>query len=220
MWFAVAVAGLTIRVDVLGVTSVVRALGLHERFYTNLLDCFHSDAIKLDRIRKLWPKIVLTLFPELLRFNGRLVLVGDGIKISKEGKKMRGVKRLHQQSASNTKAEYIMGHSFQAVSILSKKHDGTMAVPLDVERHEGIILSNRDKRTLLDKMVAQLNAIDIKDPYYFVADAYYCNQKMVAGLLDKGNHLVTRARSNSVAFEQYVDDGKKKRGRKRIYGEK
>jgi hypothetical protein len=37
------------------------------------------------------------------------VLVGDGIKIPKRGKKMPAVKLLHQQSESNTKPEYIMG---------------------------------------------------------------------------------------------------------------
>ena len=31
---------------------------------------------------------------------------------------------------------------------------------------------------------------------------------------------MTRAKSNSVAFEQFIDDGKIKRGRKRIYGDK
>jgi hypothetical protein len=38
MWFATAVAGLTVRVDVLGVTSIVRALNLRPRLYTKLLD--------------------------------------------------------------------------------------------------------------------------------------------------------------------------------------
>ena len=63
-----------------------------------------------------------------------------------------------------------------------------LLIPTDHEIHDGIILSNRDKRTLLDKMVAQLNVIDIKKPDYFVADAYDSDHKMVTGLLDKGNH--------------------------------
>ncbi len=33
LWFATAVADLTVRTDLLGVTSIVRALGLHARFY-------------------------------------------------------------------------------------------------------------------------------------------------------------------------------------------
>src|ERR1700692_4635834 len=50
--------------------------------------------------------------------NAGLFRVGDGIKAPKRGKKMPAVKLLHQQSESNTKPEYIMGHSMQAVGLL------------------------------------------------------------------------------------------------------
>jgi hypothetical protein len=44
-----------------------------------------------------------------------MVLIADGIKVSKEGKKMPAVKLMHQDSQSNAKAEYIMGHYLQAI---------------------------------------------------------------------------------------------------------
>ena len=116
LWFAACVAGITIRTDMLGVTSIVRALGLKEKFYDRLLDALHSRAIKLETMTPLWAQIVLRVFPGILRVNGRIVLVGDGIKIAKQGKKMPAVKLLHQQSESNNKPEYIMGHSFQAIA--------------------------------------------------------------------------------------------------------
>ena len=62
MWFAVCVAGLTVRTEKLGVSSIVRALGLDGGFYDNLLDTFHSSAIKLDKLTVLWVKVVLRLF--------------------------------------------------------------------------------------------------------------------------------------------------------------
>src|SRR5258705_2342644 len=37
MWFVTAVAGLTVRLELLGVTSIVRALNLRPRLYTKLL---------------------------------------------------------------------------------------------------------------------------------------------------------------------------------------
>jgi hypothetical protein len=53
--------------------------------------------------------------------NGRLVIVGDGIKAPKVGKKMPSVKKLHKESESNininTKPEYIFEHSCQAIAI-------------------------------------------------------------------------------------------------------
>ena len=220
LWFATCVAGLTVRTDLLGVTSIVRTLGLHERFYDNLLDHFHSTGVLLDELSALWAQVVLRLFPDPLRVNGRLVLVGDGIKVPKSGKKMPAVKLLHQESESNTKPHYIMGHSLQAVSVLVQAAESVFAVPLATRIHEGLVWSNRDTRTLLDKMLALLKIVEIRQPFYFVADAYYASQKIITGLLDQDHHLVTRVRSNAVAYTQYDHQGAKKRGRPRRYGKK
>jgi len=221
MWFATIVAGLTVRTELAGVTSIIRALNLQPRLYNELLRRFHSNAIKLDRLAALWTQAVLRLFPRPVRVNGRLVLVGDGIKIGKCGKKMPGVKLLHQQSESNTKPEYIMGHSLQAVGLLVKAAKGVFAVPLAARIHEGLVWSNRDMRTLLDKMLILLGILDINASYYFVADAYYAAYKIVNGLLERGNHLVTRIKSNAVAYAlPKLAKGKRKRGRPARYGKK
>jgi hypothetical protein len=220
MWFATAVAGLTVRVELLGVTSIVRALNLRPGLYTKLLDHFHSSGVDLDRLSALWAQVVLQLFPGLVRVNNRLVLVGDGIKTPKRGKKMPAVKLLHQQSESNTKPEYIMGHSMQAVGLLVHAANSVFSVPLAVRIHEGLVWSNRDKRTLLDKMLGLLDILAIKAPFYFVADAYYAAGKMVSGLLDQGNHLVTRVKSNAVAYAPAPPKKGKTRGRPKLYGKK
>ena len=69
MWFVTAVAGLTVRVDLLGVTSIVRALNLRPRLYTKLLDHFHSSSINLDRLSALWTPVSYThlTLPTILR---------------------------------------------------------------------------------------------------------------------------------------------------------
>ncbi len=217
----VCVAGFSVRTDKLGVTSIIRALGLDGKYYGNLLDNFHSAGIKVDALSAAWAKIVLSVFPDLVRVKGRLVLVGDGIKVAKQGRKMPGAKLLHQESESNTKPEYIMGHSFQAVSVLVRAGQSVFAVPLAARIHEGIVETNRDKRTLMDKMIALLSIVRIEEPYYFVADRYYMCRKIVRGLLAQGNHLVVRVKSNAVAWRPYVHIGKRKGGgRPRIYGEK
>ena len=220
LWFATCVAGLTVRTDLLGVTSIVCALELHERLYGNRLDNFHSTGVSLDEMSALWAQVVLRLFPDPLRVNGRLIVVGDGIKVQKSDKKMPAVKLLHQESVSNTKPEYIMGHSLQAVSVLVQAAESVFAVPLATRIHEGLVWSNRDKRTLLDKMLALLKIVEIRQPFYFVADANYASQKIITGLLDQNNHLVTRVRSNAVAYTRYHHQGARKRGRPRLYGKK
>ena len=221
LWFVTAVAGLTVRLELLGVTSIVRALNLRPRLYTKLLAHFHSSGIKLDRLSALWAQAALQLFPSPVRVNGRLVLVGDGIKAPKRGKKMPAVKLLHQQSESNAKSEYIMGHSMQAVGLLVHAANSVFCVPLAVRIHEGLLWSNRDKRTLLDKMLGLLDILAIKVPLYFVADAYYAAGKMVRGLLKQGNHLVTRVKSNAVAYAPAPrKKGRKTSGRPKTYGKR
>jgi hypothetical protein len=113
-----------------------------------------------------------------------------------------------------------MGHSLQAVSLLVHAASTCFAVPLAVRIHEGLVWSNRDRRTLLDKMLGLLGIAAVDQPFYFVADAYYAAHKIVAGLLAQNNHLLTRVKSNAVAYTAHQQRGPRKRGRPRIYGRK
>lgn len=218
MWFTVVVAGITIRTDMLGVSSIVRALHLRSCCYAALLRNFQSNAVRLDMLSSLWTSAVLRLFPEPVRINDRLVLIGDGIKVAKRGKKMPGVKLLHQQSEN--KAEFILGHSLQAVSLLVRAAESFIAVPLAVRIHEGVVWSNRHRKTLLDKMLVLLGIIKVEESFYLVADAYYAARTMVAGLNGQHHHLITRVKSNTVAHAPYEHQGSRKRGRPRLYGKK
>jgi hypothetical protein len=200
LWMSLCLAGMTVRKDLLGVTSIVRALGLEPACYDRLLDFFHSPALDLDKLTCAWCTLVFRLDPGLLRVNGRPVLVGDGIKVAKAGRKMPAVKKLHQESESNNKAEFIFGHSCQAVAVLTQALASVFALPLACRIHEGAVFSNRDQRTLPDKMILLLDSLGLKQQFYFVADAYYASGKIVRGLLAQENHLVTRVKSNSVAF--------------------
>lgn len=211
---------MSVRIDLLGITSIVRAFGLEKSCYDRILDFFHGSGLKLEKLTPVWTRTVLKIFPKVLRVNGRLLLVGDGIKIPKEGKKMPAVKGIHQESESNSKPSFIMGHSFQAIGILAGGVLNTVfAVPLISRIHEGVIFSNREKRTLLDKMAALIESLEIREPFYFIADAYYATGKIVKKLLAKGNHLISRVRSNAVAYYP-VTEKRTGRGRPKTYGEK
>ena len=221
LWLAVCLAGMSVRTDLLGVTSIVRALGLKAECYDRILDFFHSQALDLDRLTRLWVSLIQKVHPGILRFNGRVVLLGDGIKVPKSGKKMPGAKLLHQQSESNTKPTYIMGHSCQAVAILAGTLKTVFAIPLAARIHDGVRFTNRDKRTLLDKMILLIDSLGVCCPFYFVADAYYASRTIIRGLIRQHNHLVTRVRSNAVAYAPVPKpSGPKARGRPRKYGAK
>ena len=217
MWFAVAVAGFLARKDTLGgVSSIVRALGLRGSVYRSLLKFFHSSAVRLDELSALWTLVVLRLFQNPVRVNGRLVLVGDGIKTTKFGKKMPAAKRLHQQSAH--KPEYTMGHSLQAIGLLVNAAQNTLAVPLAIRIHEGIVRTNRAKKTLCHKMLDLLETAYQGASYYFVGDRFYAAKTIARGLLERGNHLITRVKINAVACALPDPPTEKKRGRRRKYG--
>jgi hypothetical protein len=158
----------------------------------------------------------------LVRVNGRPVLLADGLKRPKEGRKMPGVKSLHQESRCNAKAAFIMGHSLQAVALLAQAAGVCLAVPVAARIHEGVVWSARDRRTLLDKLSALVLGLQWSGPVTVVADAYYAAAKFVHTLLANGHHLVTRVRSNAVAYFPPAPrrSSKPRRGRRRRYGHK
>jgi hypothetical protein len=70
-------------------------------------------------------------------------------------------------------------------------------------------------------MLGLLGTVALKAPFYFVADAYYAAGKMVRGLLGQGNHLLTRVKSNAVAYAPAESKkGRRTRGRPKTYGKK
>ena len=222
LWMSLALAGFSTRSELAGVTSFVRALWLDPATYRRLLHLFHTPALDLARLTKLWIRMVLVLFRPVT-LDGRLIFLADGIKVSKEGRKMPAVKKLHQESGNNTKPSFIFGHSFQAVALLARGLLGQpFAVPLSSRIHEGLVFSNRDKRTLLDKLVALfLEIVAVSDTSaILVADAYYASRKVIQPLLLEGHHLITRARINTTAWEPAPKPEKRPRGRPRIYGDK
>ena len=58
LWMGIGLAGMTVRKDLMGVTSIVRALGLLPACYDRLLDFFHSPALDLARLTRAWRTLV------------------------------------------------------------------------------------------------------------------------------------------------------------------
>lgn len=221
LWFATALAATCVRVDLAGVTSLVRALGLKEIFYDRMLDFFHSTAIDLEALTRLWVNIVIRwLQPFLYIINGRVVLLADGLKVGKTGHKMPGVKKLFQSSQNNTKPAFIFGHSCQAIALVAGKARSLLAIPLACRIHEGVVFTNRDHRSLLDKLIILLRSLGLTLPYYLIADTYYAARSIILPLFNGGQHLVAAVRSNAVAYEPAPKPLKPKRGRPKLYGRK
>ena len=219
-WFVIILSAMAVRGDMAGVTSFVRSFGILPRCYTSMLHFYHSTAVDLEKLTSLWAALVLDLFTKKFMINGQIVLVGDGIKVGKEGRKMPAVKSLYQSSQSNSKSEYIMGHSLQAVSLLVYSVASVVAVPLSCRIHEGIRTGPGDRKTLMDKFLALVKDLKIssKKGFYLVADAYYACGKLARLLKEEGIKLITRVRKNAVAW--FPAEKRSGRGRPAKYGKK
>ena len=162
--------------------------------------------------------------PFMCMLDNRIVILVDGLKIPKEGRKMPAVKLLHQESQSNSKPEYIMGQYFECISVLVRAVGQYFAVPLVSRIHGGVIFSQQDEeKTLIDRVIS-LVFDTIELPCYMVADAYYAARKIMVALMEAGRHLITRMRSNSVAWAYptaaEIRRQENKRGRPPTYGAK
>lgn len=221
-WLILVLAAVSTRLDLAGVTSFVRVLRFSPSAYRRLLHLFHSSALSLDRLTALWVQLVLRVFSPYTA-GPYLVCLADGVKAPKEGRKMPAVKSLHQEADTNSKPPFIMGHSFQAISLLVRSASGHIAaVPLTARIHEGLVWSNRDQRTLLDRLVDLFLGVAglCERKVLLIADAYYASGKVIRPLLQQGHHLLTRARMNTVAYMHPEPTGRRRRGRPRIYGPK
>jgi hypothetical protein len=61
----------------MGVTSLVRALGLKQGCYERMLGLFHSSGLDVGMLTRLWVAVVLKLLRHcMVKINGRIALAG------------------------------------------------------------------------------------------------------------------------------------------------
>jgi len=193
-WACLTVLGFCIRSDDSGLTSFIRAFRLKPSCYQALIDSFHSRAVKLEFLNQLWLKICLRLFTPVTT-NGRIVLACDGIKAPKEGRRMPSVKLCHQSSTNNSKPDFVMAHSIQMLALMVEGLGGKItSVLIGARIHEGLVFSNRDERTLLDKMSSMFHSMTngANNGYLLVADACYASTKLFQSMISHGSTMLVR----------------------------
>lgn len=222
IWMTIVLAAMSIRSELLGVTSLIRSAFIRESCYRLLLHHFHSNALNIEHLCRIWMRLALRIFTPVIA-DGFIVMIADGLKVAKEGRKMPAVKSLHQESANNSKPPYIMGHSFQSIAMLVHGQGKQMfAVPIISRICEGLLWHSGKKKSLLDKLAVMF--LEVMQSAHMngllVADAYYASRKIILPLLDKEHQLISRVRINSVAYYPAEQPNIKKRGRPRTYGKK
>jgi hypothetical protein len=92
LWLAAVLAAFILRPDLIGVTSLVRGLGLGEAAYYALLHFFQSSALHTGRLTQIWLRTIFQVFHRwIVIVNGRPVVLVDALKNAKEGQKMPAV---------------------------------------------------------------------------------------------------------------------------------
>jgi DDE superfamily endonuclease len=217
-WFVLLLWGVLLTTQPPAVTSYLNAIGLSERYYHQALHWFHSQAFRVDRLCECWSDW-LSQHANVDRLQGQRLYVGDGIKVGKEGRKMPGVKGLHQESSNVSKPEWIRGHYFSALGLLLRVGQAVFAVPLVFKLHDGIeaVSQFEQSLTLVDKM-ANLCVAYMRPGSYVLLDAYYASAKVLKPLRQKGLHLISRVRSSTVVYAAFSPRPGKFRGRPRQWG--
>ncbi|SCW87267.1 hypothetical protein SAMN04487970_10884 [Paenibacillus tianmuensis] len=152
----------------------------------------------------------------LLYVQESVVLVGDGMKQAKEGRRMPGVKKLHQESENSSKGEYIFGHLFGAIGILAGTPQKCFCLPLSINLQDGVkTIFGWDKQPedrqashvvqMIDQAFASAKAFGsallLLDRYFLSIPALerlgVWNQSRAARL-----HIVAKVKANAVAYER------------------
>ena len=226
-WFILLVWGVVLNSQPSAITSYVNALGLTESYYHQALHWFDSKAFSVKGLTLQWSKW-LSQHDSLYRIKEKRVYVGDGIKVGKEGRKMPGVKRLHQESENVAKPEWIRGHYFNGLSILVGIGKVCFALPLVLRLDDGIkskpIEKGRGKgqkkvKTSLVTKMADLCVDYAEAGSYVILDAYFACEPVLKVFRQNALHLITRVRCSTVAYAPFCSvPTLKGRGRPRLWG--
>ena len=214
-WFVIVVIGLMVRGDQLGVTSIVRALGIAPHYYESLIQFFRAASWELDKIRCKWIGVVAKS-GLAYRVNGILVMIGDGTKVSKEARKMPCVKKLVQESENSAKPQYIFGHMFGAIGLLLGNAEKLFCAPLSMRIHDGneIVGAWAEDAQAGDSHVVRLireacRIASFMEPSILLLDRYFLTvpalRTLTAAEKEYGHTLltiVTKAKKNAVAYEK------------------
>lgn len=218
-WFVLLMWGALLCSQGAAVTSYLNSLGLSETYYQQALHWFHSTAFSVDELCQRWGAW-LAEHPDGHHLNAQRVYVGDGIKVGKEGRKMPGVKWMHQESADVNKPEYLRGHYFSALGLLLSRGRAMFCTPVVLKLHDGLdeFVVDHESGTLVEKMALVCVQLMEKGSYALL-DAYYASTKVLGPFREAGLNLISRARSSTVARAPFCSmRGKRGPGRPRQWG--
>jgi len=210
IWFIVVIFGFLLRFDHHGVSSFVRWLHLPASAYPCILHFFQANSWSLGEVMMAWMTFCQDKLP-LVSHNERLLVIGDGIKIPKESRCQPGIKQLHSPSQNQAKPQQFAGHHFGCVACVTEQHGQHRAVLQAAQIHEGVdyLRQPQERESVVSRMMSMMLVIAMHHNIrvYFVLDALFSTSTAFHAVFhnvrEDGTpwlHLITRAKSNYVAF--------------------
>ena len=248
MWFVLVFWGIVLVDREPALTSYLNAIGLGEQYYHHVVQWFQASSWSASGLSQRWSQWLVG-HGQAKRLQGRLVYIGDSIKVMKAGSKMPLVKKLKQQSQNINKPSWIRGHHFGLLSLLMGQGEALYAVPLQCQLQEGIriypVLSVQSqwvlaidytqtlmvlgwlnsfytpfKRSLVQQMADQ-SADWVEKGSIVILDAFYGVKPLLKLYRCVGLFLISPVRRTTVAYAQFdYVPGASGRGRPRLWGTK
>ena len=232
--FVIIIMGFILRTNKYGITSMVSSLMLEPSWYNNILHFFRSNGYTVGRLFEKWIEIAESE-ASFVRVAGRIIMLGDHIKFSKEGRHIPDIQLLHQDSENSGKGRCIEGHMFAQVSAVVSSGRVSRSLPLITEKQQPPPKKENSKKPDGDTLVTQMvnlvskvvSSITSNDKVVVALDAYF--SKASAFLAadnatdEEGNRrleIVTRSRDDGVGYTDPLPQPKGKRGCPPKYGEK
>jgi len=198
-----------------------------KRFYTFMA----SPKIPWGR---LWPR-VWKMIPQP-QTNGRLLIALDDFINPKTGKKIFACAKVFDHAAKQNQSKYPWAQNIVSIGLLKMIKGRWACLPLssrfyhlkkDIEQNSpqcgGRKIQFQTKHSQAIEMISDVASVFPESNLIVVTDSWFGNDGMWSPLrksLSDRVHMISRLRSNNNLFELLVENGKRKRGRPRIYGNK
>ena len=231
-WFVIITSAFIVRNDRLGLTSVIRDLLLSSKCYEKMIHFFKAQSYDLKALRNRWAEIIADKIPKMM-INDHYIFVIDGVKQSKEGRRMPCVKKMVQQSETQSKPSMIFGHLWGGLGIMIGNGNKLSCLLLSLRIHDGLNILSRWCRDIVSEshvLMMIRDSIQASKNFdrdiYLLADRYFLSSRALR-LLDEHNgknespriDIITKAKRNTVAYKEPERKRKKTKGRPKLKGE-
>jgi len=219
-----------------GVSSWCRTWGWLANGYDQLLNFFRTTGFSVAQLEICWWDFVLRQSVGV-ESDGRLVLLADHTTWAKEGRRSPGVVNIHQDSQTQRKPSYFRGHYWGGLGLLIGDLKGYFCLPLSLRLHQGEnqwapkdSSQEKSKEVLGTKIMKMALAFarNSGKPCIVVLDAFFGSKcvfdaaRSLYCIAIKAPcvEVITRAKTNYVAYLPAPPKEPGKRGRPLIYGGK